>query len=225
MSKWILTICIALLIFGTQSCSNEEDTYSLDNLWFSMGIVEIDNTFGYSYMIRCDNGDTLLPANTSVPEYQPTDSARIVVNYTLLDDVEGSQHLYYASINNINSVLFKDIVKHTNENADSLGNDPIVIEDIWRVDNMLNIDFRIWGSYKTHFINLAYDSLHPSDENNTVRLKLLHNNNNDDENYLLNGLVTFKLDKLKNAESDSVYFTVESVDYADETHTYKGMYK
>jgi hypothetical protein len=66
--------------------------------------------------------------------------------------------------------------------------------------------------------------LHSSDENNTIKLKLLHNNNNDDESFLLNGLVTFKLDKLKNAKNDTVYFTVESVDYANETHTYNSMY-
>jgi hypothetical protein len=224
MKKWIFSIGIVLFIIGFQSCNNEEDNYSLDNIWVSMGIIETDNDFGYNYMIRCDNGDTLLPANTAVPAYQPTDSSRVVVNYTLLDDVEGSQQLYYASINNINSVLFKDIIMRTNDNTDSLGNDPIVIEDIWKVDNMLNIDFRIWGSYKTHYINLAYDSLHSSDENNTIKLKLLHNNNNDDESFLLNGLVTFKLDKLKNAKNDTVYFTVESVDYANETHTYNSMY-
>ncbi|HKK81488.1 MAG TPA: NigD-like C-terminal domain-containing protein [Prolixibacteraceae bacterium] len=224
MKKWILAGISALFILSIQSCTNEEETYSLNNIWVSMGIVETGNEFGYRYMIRCDNGDTLLPANTAVPGYQPIDSSRVVVNYTLLDDVEGTQQLYYASINNINSVLFKDIIEHTNENTDSLGNDPIMIEDIWRVDSMLNIDFKVWGSYKTHYINLAYDSLQSSDSKKTVNLKLLHNNNNDDESYLLNGLVTFKLNKLKTQESDSVYFTVESVDYADETHTYNGTF-
>ncbi|MDA3817499.1 MAG: NigD-like N-terminal domain-containing protein [Prolixibacteraceae bacterium] len=146
MKKWVFTAIAALLIFSIQSCNNEEDTYSLGKIWISMGIVETENDFGYSYMIRCDNGDTLLPSNTAVPGYHPTDSSRVVVNYTLLDDIEGSQQLYYASINNINSVLFKDLIERTNENTDSLGTDPIVIEDIWRVDNMLNIDFRILGS-------------------------------------------------------------------------------
>lgn len=225
MKKWILTIGISLLIFSIQSCNNEEDGYSVGDIWISMGIVETENDFGYSYMIRCDNGDTLLPANTALPGYQPEDSSRVVVNYTLLDDVEGSQQLYYASINNINSVLFKDLIKRTNENSDSLGNDPIIVEDIWRVDDMLNIDFRIWGNYKTHYINLAYDSLNTSGNENTIKLKLLHNNNNDDERFLLNGLVTFKLNKIRTEESDSVYFTVESEDYSGQTYTYNGMYK
>jgi hypothetical protein len=206
------------------SCSDDADYYSTGNFRISLGLIDTENTYGYNYMIRCDNGDSLLPVSSSFYGYEPENNQRVLVNYTLLDEANESEKLFYVRVNNINDVLYKNVIEGNEANSDSLGNDPVIIDDIWLTGDILNIEFRIWGNVRTHYINLLYETNEQGAIDEPAELTFRHNRNNDDEKYLLNGLVSFNLTKLQNKESDSIRIRVNSTDYENNTHTSSGTY-
>ena len=58
---------------------------------------------------------------------------------------------YYVAINDIDTVLVKNIIPITPETADSIGNDPVNIIDMWTSDEYLTIQFEMQGAgEKTH---------------------------------------------------------------------------
>ena len=42
----------------------------------------------------------------------------------------------------------KQIMDITPENKDSIGNDPIIVKDVWIANDMLNFKIRYWGEIK-----------------------------------------------------------------------------
>ncbi|MBN1768510.1 MAG: NigD-like N-terminal domain-containing protein [Prolixibacteraceae bacterium] len=216
----VLLILLSLI----SSCSDDNDYYSVGEYGISLGLIDTTNTFGYDYLIRCDNGDSLLPAITAFYGYKPTHKQRVLVNFSPLDKVGDSKKLLYAKINNLSDVLYKEIIEATEANADSLGNDPVIIDDIWLSNGILNIEFRVWGNVRTHFINLSYVPNEQEDIDEPIELTFRHNRNDDDENYLLYGLVSFDLSKLQQPDSDSIAFRIISTDYNGKSHTNSGTY-
>lgn len=189
-----------------------------------MGMVEAEETFGYDFIIYCDNGDTLYPAVNALPNFDTYYKQRVLTNYTILDEVGLSEHAYYVKINNLYDVLLKDIILQNNANNDSLGNNPVVIKDIWLVKNMLNIEFQYQGGSAIHFINLSYRTNENGKIEEPVELEFRHNNNNDENSYLMDGMVTFQLDKLRKEDKNTIDFIVNSSDLNNENHTYTGTY-
>ena len=231
MKRGILnSIFIAILLIIINACNeNATDYYSLADIYISMGLVETTSPDGNDFVIYCDNGDTLLPAVNVVNNFETRNDQRVIVNYTVLDEVGNSAHKYYVRINNLQEVLFKDPIELTDANSDSLGTDPIQIKDIWIAKNMLNIDFRYKGDNKTHFVNLCYKTNQEGMIERPVELEFRHNANNDDELLVLDGIVTFKLDTLLPERTDFgssiVEFVVKSTNYQDEEQTYTGIYE
>ena len=229
MKRGILNILlVAVSIIAFNACENDYEDYSSGDIWISMGLVET-NTMGYDFVIYCDNGDTLLPAVNAASNFETYNQQRVIANYTILDNVDSSAQLYYAQINNLYEVLYKDIIELTSSNADSLGNDPVQIQDIWVVKNMLNIEFQYLGNNKTHYINLAYTTNENGEIEKPVELEFRHNANDDDEALTLDGIVTFKLDKLQTDEGlsegeNSFDFSITATNYQDEEQTFTGTF-
>jgi hypothetical protein len=195
----------------------------LNNIWISMGMIDKslnDNNFE----ICIDNGDTLVPISNNVHHFMNEDSQRVIVNYTILDEVGQSKQKFWVKINNINDVLMKDVIEVTETKSDSIGNDPVNIDDIWISKNFLNIEFIYLGGEKTHFINLTRQQGDISDLSQPIELELKHNANGDSLRYNLMGIVTFDLKKLKIPNQDSVNFIVKSTDYKGIEHTFNGTY-
>jgi len=222
---FILSAAIALFSLLITSCTKNDDNYSLGDIWLSLGFVETENTSGYDFIILNDNGDTLLPTTTEVPYFITKQKQRILVNYTILDEVGTSPKKFYVKINNMREILYKNIVELTPTNADSLGNDPIHVTNIWKSDSLLNVEFQYYGGKMTHFINLAIDEEKAIKLDEPVALNFLHNSNNDEPSLALNGIVTFNLKKLQKEGKDSVEFVVNYIDYQNENHSISGTYK
>ena len=230
MKKGILnSIIIAISFLIVYSCANDaEDYYSLGDIYISMGLIGTNTETGYNYIIYCDNGDTLLPIVDAASNFETYDSQRVIVNYTILDEAGNSNHLFYVKINNLHEVLYKDIIELTDANSDSLGTDPLQIQDIWIAKNMLNIEFKYKGDNQTHYINLCYRTNENGLIEEPVELELRHNANNDNESLVFDGIVTFKLDHLIPAYDktgiDSIDFMVKSTNYQNEEQTFTGTY-
>jgi hypothetical protein len=183
------------------SCDN--DGYSLGD--FAVNIATVNPGDGNAYSLTLDDGTTLWPASQNF-FYKPKENQRALINYTpLQDNYEGYD--LAVKVNDIVNVLTKNPTVLNTATADSLGNDPIRINDYWIGDGYLNVYFSIgitpYGNTK-HFINLAKNELNGKEN----YYNLLHNAYNDGGTYRGNGYVSFNLDALKVEGETNVVFTI-----------------
>ena len=230
MKKIIFGILIGFL-FVLVGCS-EDDGYSLHNQWIGFGVLQDTE----SNRIKMDNGDILKPVAYEHPKpwYDFHDSYdgiqdgdRILVNYTILDDEvndAGDLLAYYVKINHAKEILMKGVIDITTEIEDSIGSDPIIVQDVWMANDLLNFKIKYWGRYETHFINLVKQPGELKPEDQPFELELRHNGNNDEEAIPFSAYVSFKLDSLQVAGLDSVQFKITCTDYDDEVFNYDGVY-
>lgn len=230
MKKGIFTsVLFALSFLLLNSCNQTaEDSFSLGDIYISMGLIGSSTQTGYDFVIYCDNGDTLLPVVNATNNFETYNNQRVLINYTILDEASQSNHRFYVKINNLHEILYKDIIELTTSNSDSIGTDPLQISNIWIAKNMLNIEFRYKGYNMPHLINLCYTTNANNLLDEPVILELRHNANNDEESLVFDAIVTFKLDLLvqdsNNNSSDSINFMVKSTNYQNEEQTFTGIY-
>lgn len=209
-------------------CLTDEDGYSLNNFWVGFGIFHESDGDSNASQIVMDNGDVLIPisSNLNVHNYVE-DGNRVLVNYTILDDKLNAGEdpsEYYIKLNSIKKILMKGIMDITEENQDSIGNDPIIIQDVWLTDSLLNFEIKYWGNSKVHFINLVKQPGDLTESSQPVELELRHNNNGDAESIPYTSFVSFQLSALQISGLDSVEFRVSAVDYQSNEFDFNGIY-
>ncbi len=236
MKKNVLII-LSVLIFTVTGCL-DEDGYSLNKMWVGFGMVEQVNSEPLEYRIIMDNGDVLIPvasghyipwyyyANND-PGFRLKTGDRILLNYTILDDNanDGSDaDRFYIRVNSVKKVLLKGILDITEENGDSIGNDPIIVKKCWQKDSLLNFEIKYWGRYKMHYINLVKQPGELTEASQPIELELRHNENEDVRDIPYAAYVSFRLNELQIAGLDSVQFRVTSTNYDGELFEYEGVY-
>lgn len=236
MKKKIFGILVVLMVIVT-GCL-EEDEYSLNDMWVGFGMIEQVRSDPVQYKITMDNGDVLVPVASgySLPwYYQGTDDPesrlktgdRILINYTILDEEPGDQGEvaeYYIKVNSVKKILLKGILDITEENQDSIGNEPLIVRDCWMTDSLLNVEIKYWGRYEVHYINLVKQPGELSASSQPIELKLRHNDNGDLEDIPYLAYVSFNLEAIKIESLDSVQFRVTSTDYDGDLFEYEGVY-
>lgn len=223
--KKIEFVMLAILSIAIFSC-NDDDGYSLNDQWIGFGMLKNDSG---TILIKMDNGDVLKPVAW---DYNLNggddfgDGSRVLVNFTILDEElneDGSVNQYLVKINEAREILMKGILTLTNENADSIGNDPLVVKEYWMTDSLLNLKIKYWGYNKVHFINLVQDSTTLlTDE--PIQLELRHNANEDDESLPYSAFVSFSLNQLRVAGKDSITVEINSTDYDGESHSFQQVF-
>ena len=216
---------IGLLTIGLFSCDlNDDDDYSLGNYWVGFGIVDVEN--GSDYTIKMDDGAELFPVNSGIHWHEEDDSTRVLVNYTILDEKRVNEEFeeYYVRVNSVKDILFKGILDITEEIEDSIGNDPIHVEDVWTVNNMLTFELQYLGSNRIHYVNLVKEPGELTAADEPIQLELRHNNRDDYPAYTMSSFVTFDLRSLQIEGQDSVMFTVTGKDFQGEAFEYDGTY-
>ncbi len=216
----------------------EEDGYSVNDMWVGFGMVEQVSSDPVQYKINMDNNDVLVPVasgyslpwyyhGTDDPESRLKTGDRILINYTILDeqaDDQGDVEEYYVRVNSVKRILLKGILDITEENQDSIGNDPIIVKDCWMTDSLLNFELKYWGRYEVHYINLVKQPDELSASAQPFELELRHNDNGDVEDIPYSAYVSFNLSALKTESMDSIQFRVTSTDYDGDTFEYEGIY-
>jgi hypothetical protein len=223
MKKYLLGGIAVILSILVISCSNDDDGYSLDNVWVSFGIV--DNSQD-SYSIKLDNGDYIYPLATNINLSQFVDSSRVLVNYTVLGEIINAEAYdeYNVKINSMKDILMKGILDITEENKDSIGNDPIIVQNAWITNNLLNFELKYWGDHKIHFINLVKQPGELTEEGQPFELELRHNSNGDSDYIPYVAYVSFDLSSLQLSTIDSVKFNVTATDYDGKIYNDDGVY-
>lgn len=215
MKKLTFGILMGLLVAFT-SCLDDNDGYSLGDYWIGFGIYKDDGT-GVERLIM-DNGYVLIPVAAQHGSgwfHNISNNDRVLVNYTILDEDENSsaEERYYVKINNLSDVLMKGIMDITPENEDSIGNDPIIVQNAWITDSLLSFRLKYWGYNKIHFLNLVKEPGELTANDQPIKLELRHNANEDDESRPYTAYVSFSLNSLRIDGLDSVRFEVIATDY------------
>lgn len=197
LSLLILPLVIAIT---TLFCSCDKGGYSLDK--FSVSLATVRVIQGNSYFLELDNGKTLWPAAQNF-QYKPTHNERVMANYTLLSDSQ-SGYDHFVKVNGLSRVLTKGPLDLTENNKDSIGNDPVVIEDIWYSGRYLNIIFGYNSSNGyTHYINLVNNLTVNQPEDGKIHLEFRHNANRAPASYGTRGVVSFDLQSTLQGEERS----------------------
>ena len=225
--KRVIFLLLVIVPFLFTGCLNDDDGYSMGDIWIGFGIVEDEQSF----RIKLDGGEILIPVAfsdymSSAPMLKTGD--RVFLNYTVLDEKKNdvdSIEAYYVKINDYEKVLMKGILDITEAIEDSIGNDPIIVLDHWVSNNLLNLKLKYWGEQKKHYINLVKEPGVLTAGDQPFELELRHNDNDDKQSIAFVSFVSFKLDSLKIAGLDSVRFKVSSKNYNNETITFEKVYK
>ncbi len=229
-TKVILMYClIAFFAIGFIGCdlNDDEDAYSLGKFWVGFGLLEADEPDGSGFTITMDDGSVLYPATSYYSWHDIEDYDRVLVNYTILGDkrVNEDHEEYYVRINSLKDILFKDIFDITAETEDSIGSDPIHVDEVWLSNSLLTFELDYYGYNKVHYINLVKPPGDLSAEDEPIELELRHNNREDEPVYNLSALVTFDLTAIQIAGQDSVQFRVTGDDFEGEGFSYTGVYR
>jgi len=220
---------IVLMAFGISSCDDffdDDDGYSLDDFWVGFGIIHFNGDSDTSFTVEMDNGAVLIPV-THYRAWDLDNNDRVLINYTILGDKEvtGEEEEYYVDVNSIKEVLYKGIFDITPAKEDSIGNDPIYVDDVWKTRNMLTFQLGYYGNVKTHFINLVKQPGEITADDQPVQLELRHNENDDERVYSMTAFVTFDLSAIKIAGQDSVSYVVKGKKYSGESFSFNGVYR
>jgi hypothetical protein len=210
MKKIVFGILVGFLIV-LAGCN--DDGYSLNDVWIGFGILQKADASSPSIIM--DNKDLLIPVASNYPGWSEhfDDGDRVLVNYTVIGEElesDGTIKNYYVKVNNIDDILMKGVIDITPENEDSIGNDPIIVQDYWITDSLLSFKLKYWGYSATHFLNLVKQ---PGELNEPIELEVRHNANGDDESIPYTAFVSFSLNDLRIEGQDSVEIVFRSTDY------------
>ncbi len=226
MKKLTFFLMMGIILGFFTGCKMKDDGYYYDNFWVGIGIVQKDSV-AQTFSINLDDGSVLFPEIYPDLLDQVENNERVLANFTILGNKSntGTQEQYNVRINSLRKILFKDILDITPAMEDSIGNDPIHVQDIWIKNDMLNFELKFQGGNKIHFINLVKQPGAINTENGPVVLELRHNENGDSEALPLSAIVTFKLNSLKVEGKHSTPFKVTAKDFDGSCFEFTGEYK
>ena len=215
---WRFVLAIVLLV--AVSC-NKKDEHSLGE--FHIDIATVIPLGENRYTLLLDNGKRLWPAASDV-RYSPIGNQRVFVNYTTLSG-EQSGYDHYVKINDIWNILTKKIIGQTPQNTDSIGNNPVKINEAWVGNDYLNIDFMFnYGGTRPHAINLVINPSYPDATPNTIDLEFRHNAYGSSSTRFYEGFVCFDLKPLQRPDVDSVKLAIKAKE-GNEEKTYRVVYR
>ena len=216
-------IYVILLLTGSvffSSCQDDSDHYSIGDFLVSFGVVEktSQNAQGNA-IVRLDNGNRVVSIVSQPHWVELTAGQRVLINFAPYDDKMNadSSITYYGKFNNIQNILYKDILKLSQIDNDSIGNDPVLINKSWLTgDSILNIKFSYYTQGSTHFINML-DNGAGNGKANPYVFEFRHNDRGDIQGYPTSGYVSFKLNPIKIPGQNKVDFIVKYTGYDGKT--------
>ncbi len=226
MEKRLSKVLILIVLFFAWSCSEDDDYNDAVYVGFGLALEDSSNPLGFT--IKMDDGDYLIPVAPTTVMDEVEDSTRLLVYYEVISSanpVEGND-AYTVEILELDDILMKGIIDITPEIEDSIGNDPIIVRQMWVTGDLLNFELKFWGgNTKKHMVNLVKQPGEITAEDMPIQLELRHNAFDDPKNYLYSGYVSFNLSSLKLEGLNAVSFTVNGTDYYLDDYEYDGIYK
>ncbi|PKP08225.1 MAG: hypothetical protein CVU09_16605 [Bacteroidetes bacterium HGW-Bacteroidetes-4] len=207
-------------LFFMVACSSSDET---ENYWYSYGTYLDSDLSDEGFIMKMDNGDTLIPVSVDYIQEGIVDGSRVIPIYSIVTE-EGN--LINVKVSKIEAILTKPIIQLTEEIADSIGNDPVTVWDgnVWFSENHLNVIFSYLGSNKVHSINLVKPIGEQLDDEGRQILEFRHNDNGDFNNIQYTGIVSFDMSSLYQDGMDTLAVLFKSHDYYAEDFTWEGTF-
>lgn len=176
------------------SCNNDDDD---THVYVAMGTVEkADGNYSIRYDYNSDKA------------FEVTDSAMLVINKCNTPGQRVITEFYQTGgqrndsnvieLLSVYKVLTKPIFKFpAPEDADSLGHDPIQLDDAWVSGGYLNLQYSVSSGFYgniAHFINLTQNTSELTSDG-LLQLQLLHNAKGDSRDVMRIGYASFPLPK------------------------------
>jgi len=216
----------ALLSTALFACKKEDAITEATVI--KMGTIENPSQLTNFYLNQDDSVRVWI-LNSEIKYYRPKNNQRVIMEYVILSNkATGSSYSHDVKLNDVYEVLTKGIFDVTTATQDSIGNDPVVINDMWVSGDYLNVEFIYPGYSKTHFINLVSDSIkNKTYTDNKAHVEFRHNANDDYPSINISGIVSFNISKLKVVGVNSVDFVVHTNEFGNTTtnRTYNFTYK
>lgn len=218
MKKIIFSALVLVLL---SACQFEENDY----LNRTVALATVENpTKSTDFYLNLDNGGRIKVGSSAIPYYRPLDGQRIIADYSITASTpQSSIYSHVVRLNDVYEVLTKGIFDITPATQDSIGNDKVMINDIWISGNYLNIEFEFMGYSRVHYINLVKDAT-KSYTDGKVHLEFRHNANDDYPDYNKSGIVSFNLNSLRNNDANEVKLVIHANEYYNSGSTYNLTY-
>ena len=222
--SFLVISMIVLVVVGFLSCNKEDN----EERYLSYATIN-DAT---NKVLKTDYSSSILYVEEGIENVpQWVAGKRLVIDYTILRAHESASMLktYYVKINGVYDVLTKMPVKQSfldsKARVDSIGHDPINLEDIWFTTNYLNINFSLYRNNPSvkHFINLVVDDTKTTADD--VFVELRHNAYFDLQSYYRLGNVSFDVSSFVVAPKTSVKIHLSRLTYSGEMKTDTMTYK
>ena len=214
-----LVFLVVFIITVVSACNKDESWPE----WIGIGTIQKEIPTADAFNIILDGGEILHPVRI-IANNTYEDDDRVMVKYSIEED--NNDNTFEVKLFDLNKILTKDILQLTSGINDSIGNDPIYIEEdnIWITNHYLSFVFEYYGEFQTHYINLVklYEDTHTED--GKLILEFRHNANGDFTSILRSGVISFDLDSLKEPGLDSVDFIVRIKKYGDNILEWEGSY-
>ena len=224
MNKFLkITMLAAIPLWGLTSCldDNKYAYFHPNESWGTIvGTPE-------NFKIEPDNGNTLRVTENLDPSFPVEDSLRVVATFTPLEQT--GENSFDIRVNAMKKLLTKMPVylsELTPDEIDSLGTDPIDIENAWfGAGEYLNIEFIIFVNdpQKAHFLNLVVDEEKSTPEEVFVTLR--HNAFKDETRQKGWGRVSFDIAGLVPAGKDQIKVTLQWTGYSGVPDSASGIFK
>lgn len=208
--KFITLAFTVVLMLSLQSCLGDSNEYELDYSNLAISTLKMTDSGTIDYF-TLDDGAKMFPGDTTSIRYTPEVAGQRVFVYfnELQEKVDGYE--YNIEVKNIQSILTKEIIPLTAETADSIGDNHINALRMWVAQGYLTIEFQLLGtnsSTNKHMLNLVQNETADNKEDGYISLEFRHNAKKDYPEFLGEGYVSFKLDKIaeqmKNAKGLSI---------------------
>lgn len=185
--KHIAILCLFSGIF--LSCKNDE-TFDYEEFPLDMVTCLINNNSVY---FQLDNGSYLIPDNTITPE-GIKNMQRVMLNY-VIKEKRITDKEYIIKVRSIGQVLYKGILNISAEDAPTIKDDSIYLNSIWYGGECINLRYKIEFNNIPHSLEMIYipEKQLPDD---TLRLQLRHDKNNDPAGFLTAGYASFRISPL-----------------------------
>ena len=218
MKKITLWSLLAMVLLV--ACSDDEGS---DPIFSKAGTINETDINEFGFVVDLDNGMKLSPV-TLYYKGDVENEERVIATYTVIAKTD----IDSANVNmiDIEKIITKDILELTEQNQDSIGNDFIYTnkQSIWMSEKHLNILFEFYGQDSVHLVNLVRPIGKPVDGENRIILELKHNDKNDRQTYIYQGIMSFNLESLKEADEESVTFVLQTNDYRNRPIEWEGTY-
>lgn len=215
-------VTLLIIILSSSFACNDNDGYSLGDFRISVATVVPEG--GLTYSLLLDNGAKLWPSNTDVL-YRPSNKEqRVFVNYTILSGEMGDYD-HYIKVNDIWNILTKPVIELNKQNADSIGNDNVRVNDLWIGNGYLNTAFSFnFSGERPHAINMVQNKMIGDEDAGVLELELRHNSFNSMSTALFDGFACFDLKPFREEGKDSIPITIKVKDWKGNKE-YKLMYR